>query len=95
MSNKDCRNTNYSSKMISDNMLCAGYPDTGKKDSCQGDSGGPLVTRKRNSSRYEVIGIVSWGNGCARPGYPGVYTRVTQYVDWIKEHSADGCFCEN
>nr|CAI5847767.1 unnamed protein product [Callosobruchus analis] len=35
MSNKDCRNTNYSSKMISDNMLCAGYPDTGKKDSCQ------------------------------------------------------------
>ncbi|XP_050308813.1 venom protease isoform X2 [Anthonomus grandis grandis] len=93
ISNDDCRKTNYSAKMISDNMLCAGYPETGKKDSCQGDSGGPLVV-ERSDKRYELIGVVSWGNGCARPGYPGVYTRVTRYLDWILETSKDGCFCQ-
>ncbi|KAK9878849.1 hypothetical protein WA026_003684 [Henosepilachna vigintioctopunctata] len=96
MSNEECRNTNYSAKMISDNMLCAGYPETGGKDSCQGDSGGPLVVeRTTKDHRYELIGIVSWGNGCARPGYPGVYTRVTRYLDWIIENSSDGCFCQD
>ncbi|XP_044728473.1 trypsin-1-like [Chrysoperla carnea] len=94
ISNEECRKTNYSSQMISDNMLCAGYPKTGGKDSCQGDSGGPLITEKEDK-RYELIGIVSWGNGCARPGYPGVYTRITRYVDWIRENSKDGCFCED
>ncbi|XP_015172523.1 PREDICTED: transmembrane protease serine 9-like [Polistes dominula] len=93
MSLEDCRNTSYSPRMISDNMLCAGYPD-GKKDSCQGDSGGPLIT-EREDKRYEIIGIISWGNGCARPGYPGVYTRVTKYLDWILNNSKDGCFCDN
>ncbi|XP_012288933.1 trypsin-1 [Orussus abietinus] len=93
MSLKDCRNTSYSPRMISDNMLCAGYPD-GQKDSCQGDSGGPLVA-EREDKRYELIGVVSWGNGCARPGYPGVYTRVTRYMDWILSNSMEGCFCEN
>lgn len=94
ISNEECRNTNYSSKMISDNMMCAGYPATGQKDTCQGDSGGPLV-RERDDKKYELIGIVSWGNGCARPGYPGVYTRVTRYLDWILKNSRDGCFCED
>ncbi|KAL2751137.1 transmembrane protease serine 9-like [Vespula maculifrons] len=89
MSLQDCRNTSYSPRMISDNMLCAGYPD-GMKDSCQGDSGGPLIT-EREDKRYEIIGIVSWGNGCARPGYPGVYTRITNYLDWILSNSKDDC----
>uniref|UniRef100_A0A6M2E091 Putative trypsin-like serine protease n=1 Tax=Xenopsylla cheopis TaxID=163159 RepID=A0A6M2E091_XENCH len=55
---------------ISDNMFCAGVPEGGK-DSCMGDSGGPLVDEK------EILhGIVSWGIGCGRPGFPGIYTRV-------------------
>ncbi|XP_013193920.2 transmembrane protease serine 9 [Amyelois transitella] len=92
MSNQQCRNTKYTANMITDNMLCAGYPDTGKKDSCQGDSGGPLIAERKFDTRYELIGVVSWGNGCARPGYPGVYTRVTNYLDWIKENTKDACY---
>lgn len=57
--------------------ICAGYPEGGK-DSCQGDSGGPLVAGGR------LIGVVSWGRGCADPGYPGVYAEVSTYVDDIK-----------
>ncbi|KAI4457441.1 tryptase-related [Holotrichia oblita] len=94
ISNEECRMTNYTSKMISDNMMCAGYPKTGEKDSCQGDSGGPLIAARPNK-QHELIGVVSWGNGCARAGYPGVYTRVTRYLDWILQNSRDGCFCKD
>ncbi|XP_014480349.1 PREDICTED: trypsin-1-like [Dinoponera quadriceps] len=93
MSLQACRNTSYSPRMISDNMLCAGYRE-GKKDSCQGDSGGPLIA-EREDKKYELIGIVSWGDGCARKNKPGVYTRVTRYMDWILKNSRDGCFCEH
>ncbi|XP_055525812.1 trypsin-7-like [Wyeomyia smithii] len=93
ISNDVCSSeTNYTSSMITANMMCAGYLGVGGRDSCQGDSGGPLVA-ERPDKRYELIGVVSWGNGCARPYYPGVYTRVTQYLVWIKENSKDGCFC--
>ncbi|KAJ8718949.1 hypothetical protein PYW07_016505 [Mythimna separata] len=93
ISNQDCRNTKYTASMITDNMLCAGFPKTGQKDSCQGDSGGPLIAERKKDKRYELIGVVSWGNGCARAGYPGVYTRVTNYLDWIRENTQDGCYC--
>uniref|UniRef100_A0A8C0H7L5 coagulation factor Xa n=1 Tax=Chelonoidis abingdonii TaxID=106734 RepID=A0A8C0H7L5_CHEAB len=60
---------------ITDNMFCAGY-DNVTKDACQGDSGGPHVTKYKDT--YFVTGIVSWGEGCARKGKYGVYTKVSK-----------------
>nr|XP_039273252.1 uncharacterized protein LOC120347391 [Styela clava] len=68
---------------LRDVMFCAGYK-TGGKDSCSGDSGGPYVCRG-SDGRYAVAGIVSFGIGCARKSYPGVYTRVRQFLPWINE----------
>lgn len=62
---------------VSNSMLCAGLI-SGGKDACRGDSGGPAV-----NSNGTLIGIVSWGSGCARLFYPGVYVRVTEYLNWI------------
>ncbi len=70
---------------ITDQMLCAGF-EQGGKDSCQGDSGGPLIIN-RNDQYYQV-GIVSFGEGCALAGYPGVYARVSQFVDWVTQKKA-------
>ena len=55
-------------------------------DTCQGDSGGPLVCRDSVSSPYVLEGITSFGYGCADPGYPGVYTKVNYFIDWINEN---------
>ncbi|GAB6023513.1 hypothetical protein CHUAL_008290 [Chamberlinius hualienensis] len=71
----------YFPKGISEDMLCAGY-ETGGKDACQGDSGGPLMVLD-NKDQWTLIGIVSVGRGCAEPGFPGLYTRITQYIPWI------------
>ncbi|XP_054435538.1 coagulation factor IX [Pteronotus mesoamericanus] len=67
---------------ILNNMFCAGFHEGGK-DSCQGDSGGPHVTEVEGISF--LTGIISWGEGCAVKGKYGIYTKVSQYVNWIKE----------
>ncbi len=69
---EDC-NRYYENK-ITPRMICGAYPEGGK-DSCQGDSGGPYM--KQDGGRWTEIGVVSWGEGCAREGKPGVYARVT------------------
>lgn len=72
---------------ITGRMICAGVPEGGK-DSCQGDSGGPLISERRlrrTTSRDVLVGIVSWGTGCARAESPGVYTDVAKLRDWILE----------
>ncbi|KAH8272328.1 hypothetical protein KR026_005597, partial [Drosophila bipectinata] len=73
-----CR-TIYKSGLLP-GMMCAGLLQGGT-DSCQGDSGGPLVHDGR------VVGVVSWGYGCAEPGLPGVYVDIQYYRQWIEERS--------
>merc|ERR1712086_174352 len=86
MTNADCDKTGYGTSRIKPSMVCAGYAKGGK-DSCQGDSGGPLVVPKSSSDDTAIIyGVVSWGAGCAEPNMPGVYARVTKFVDWIKKN---------
>ncbi len=64
-------------------MICAGNLAHGGVDACQGDSGGPLVQRDA-AGDYVEVGIVGWGVGCARAGYPGVYTQVSTFAPAIK-----------
>ncbi|XP_070613100.1 hepatocyte growth factor activator isoform X2 [Erythrolamprus reginae] len=75
-----CQNVDVYGAEISENMFCAGYLD-GRSDACQGDSGGPLACERDGA--FYLYGIVSWGDGCGKPKKPGVYTRVTNYIDWI------------
>ncbi|XP_018333504.1 trypsin 3A1-like [Agrilus planipennis] len=76
VSASECRSS-YGTSSITANMICAGFAEGGR-DACQGDSGGPLV-----ASGYGQIGIVSWGVGCARPNFYGVYSSVPALRGWI------------
>lgn len=68
---------------IDESMIAAGLPEGGK-DACQGDSGGPLVTFN-SVGEPVLVGVVSWGAGCARANKYGIYSRVSYVSDWIKE----------
>ncbi|XP_034853426.1 serine protease 44-like [Mirounga leonina] len=76
-----------SSDIVKEGTLC-GYNAQGK-DACQGDSGGPLVCELNET--WVQVGIVSWGIGCGRRNYPGVYTEVSFYKDWVIDHLSQAC----
>ncbi|XP_053114500.1 plasma kallikrein-like isoform X2 [Hemicordylus capensis] len=84
ITNAECQ-SRYQDQIISNKMRCAGYRQGGK-DACKGDSGGPLSCK--HQGLWYVVGITSWGEGCARPEQPGVYTNVAEFVDWILEKTS-------
>ncbi|XP_033621619.1 serine protease hepsin isoform X2 [Fukomys damarensis] len=92
ISNNVCNSPDFYGNQIKPKMFCAGYPEGGV-DACQGDSGGPFVCEDSISrtSRWRLCGIVSWGTGCALAQKPGVYTKVSDFREWIfqaiKTHS--------
>ncbi|XP_075466235.1 plasma kallikrein [Ascaphus truei] len=83
ISNEECQ-ANYQHHNITNQVLCAGYKH-GQIDACKGDSGGPLTCNIDKT--WYIFGVTSWGEGCARPGKPGVYTKVSEFTDWILENT--------
>ena len=82
VSTEKCNAADAYKGKIKESMICAGLKQGGK-DSCQGDSGGPLVTMNEDGS-HTLIGVVSWGEGCARANKYGVYSKVNYAFEWIQ-----------
>uniref|UniRef100_A0A3P9H685 Transmembrane serine protease 3a n=1 Tax=Oryzias latipes TaxID=8090 RepID=A0A3P9H685_ORYLA len=87
ISTRTCNQPEVYAGHISSWMICAGYLEGGV-DSCQGDSGGPLACH--DPSAWKLVGATSWGEGCAARNRPGVYTRVTTALSWIRKRRSDG-----
>ncbi|WP_327167928.1 serine protease [Streptomyces subrutilus] len=85
VSDASCQSS-YGGSLVPGEEICAGFSQGGV-DTCQGDSGGPMF-RRDNANAWIQVGIVSWGEGCARPGYPGVYTEVSTFAAAIKSAAA-------
>jgi len=84
MSNADCKKTGYEANEITENMICAqGNREGNVVDACTGDSGGPLVCESKG--KWTLSGVTSWGSGCAKADFPGVWSDVHQAIDWIEE----------
>ena len=80
----------YGNFIVEEAEICAGIPDRnndgmadGGKDACQGDSGGPLICVEQG--KPILYGVVSWGEGCARRGAPGIYANVNAALEWIDD----------
>lgn len=76
-----CNSTNSYAGNVKEKMICAGR-STGGLDTCQGDGGGPL-TCEVSQGKNVLVGISSWGSGCAYPNRYGVYTEVQKHLQWI------------
>lgn len=83
VSNEDANKDDAYKGEIDETMIAAGYT-SGGKDSCQGDSGGPLVVFDHQNEPVQ-IGVVSWGEGCARANKYGIYSRVSTAHEWIQK----------
>ncbi|XP_060072029.1 trypsin-3-like [Ylistrum balloti] len=87
ISQEICSSAQYYGRYLNTKtMLCAGYEEGGR-DACQGDSGGPLVCPTAGNT-WTLTGITSWGFGCAEAFSPGVYTRVSNYFEWISNNTS-------
>uniref|UniRef100_A0A8D0HCL6 Transmembrane serine protease 3 n=1 Tax=Sphenodon punctatus TaxID=8508 RepID=A0A8D0HCL6_SPHPU len=87
ISNRVCNHREVYGGIVASSMLCAGYLKGGV-DTCQGDSGGPLACEDLNT--WKLVGTTSFGEGCAEVNKPGVYSRVTSFLDWIHEQMQVG-----
>ncbi|MBF0298133.1 MAG: serine protease [Oligoflexia bacterium] len=81
VSSEACRNANKDDSIQGQRQICAGEVVAGGKDSCWGDSGGPLLIGE--GSNVQLMGVVSWGQGCGQKKFPGIYTRLSYYLPWI------------
>jgi len=82
---RKCTDCFENQKKITETMMCAADKGMGKKDSCTGDSGGPLTWLDTKTDEVKLIGVVSFGKGCANASYPGVYADMKWGMGWIKE----------